>query len=916
MFMQGRRSNHSGTGFPKGTEGACYRRLHAVLSVTAILALSSFWPSEAAEPASSHSLPVLSGCEYDYPPFCTGTDDGQAEGFAVDLLRASLKAMDRGVTFRVGVWAEIKQDLAEGRIQALPLVGRTPEREEIYDFTFPYLTLRGAIVVREGTEGITSLTDLRGKGVAVMKGDNAEEFMRRANVGASLVGTATFEVALSELSQGKHDAVVMQRLLALRLMAQEGIDNLQFVGGPLDAFAQDFCFAVKEGDTALLSVLNEGLALTMADGTFRTLHTKWFADQEPLARSRLVIGSDDNYPPYEYLDENGEPTGFNVALTRAVADLLGFDVVIWAAPWAEIRQALDAGEIDAIQGMFYSLPRDRKYEFSQPHGVVHHGIVVRKDMADLPSTMADLAGKRIAVLEMSRTYEFAVQYGYGSQLTGKANEEDALRELAQGKHDCVLAGRVPTRYLIEKNGWDNLVVVGEPLLTSEYCFSVLDENRILAARFSDALVELRQNGEYQRLRREWLGVYDDERMEAREFLRYASWVLVPLFLVMVLIAVWVWTLRRQVASRTRALRESEGRFSRAMDGASEGLWDWDLRTGEVYFSPHWKAMLGYRDDEIGGSYEEWERLLHPDDLDDARRIVDAYVKGQSDKLEFEFRMHHKDGHWVDILSRGGVDERGPDGTALRMTGTHVDISHQKQLEGQLREVVSELEHSNRELEEFAYVASHDLRSPLTALDSLTDWLAEDLGNDLSPQSADHMRLIRARVSRMQKLLDDLLEYSRAGQSSASVASVDVERLVRQSAELMTGEMPITVEAADLPTIKTAATPFRQVLSNLISNAAKHHDQDACTITVTSRDAGAYWEFRVIDDGPGIPPESQETVFGMFQALRPRDEREASGMGLALVRKLVEHYGGMVYIESSGERGTGVVFTWPKRIPKE
>lgn len=258
-------------------------------------------------PLAAGNQPILAGCETDYPPFCIVDAQGRTDGFSVELFREALGSMNRTTTFRTGTWEEAKGWLERGEVQALPLVGRTPEREAIYDFTFSYMTLSGAIVVRNETMGIESLEDLRGRSVAVMKADNAEEFLRRESRGFEIRTTPTFEHALRELAEGRHDAVVIQRLVALRLLSELKLKNLRIVPRPIEEFQQDFCFAVKKGDTATLALLNEGLALAMADGTYRRLHAKWFAALELPSNRRIIIGGDHIYPPFEYLDGRGRP---------------------------------------------------------------------------------------------------------------------------------------------------------------------------------------------------------------------------------------------------------------------------------------------------------------------------------------------------------------------------------------------------------------------------------------------------------------------------------------------------------------------------------------------------------------------------------------------------------------------------------
>jgi len=145
---------------------------------------------------------VRAGCEVDYPPFCTVDEQGSARGFSVELLRVAIKAMERDVTFRTGPWAEVKGWLARGEIDALPLVGRTLEREALFDFTVPYMTMRGCIVVRQGSRDIHNLGDLRGRRVVVMDADNAEEFLLREQRNFDIISVPTFADALRMLCEG------------------------------------------------------------------------------------------------------------------------------------------------------------------------------------------------------------------------------------------------------------------------------------------------------------------------------------------------------------------------------------------------------------------------------------------------------------------------------------------------------------------------------------------------------------------------------------------------------------------------------------------------------------------------------------------------------------------------------------------
>ncbi|MCK4824342.1 transporter substrate-binding domain-containing protein, partial [bacterium] len=181
---------------------------------------------------------------------------------------------------KVDTWSTIKQELAGDKLDVLPLVGRTPERESIFDFTVPYLTLHGTIVVRKGNNKIQNAADLKGKKVGVMKGDVAEEYMLREKLSDKLVTTNNFDTALQQLNSGKLDAVVVQTLVGLQLINKLGLGDLE-TRGKLDSFRQDWSFAVTEGDKELLAELNEGLSIVIANGTYDQLRQKWLGILEP-----------------------------------------------------------------------------------------------------------------------------------------------------------------------------------------------------------------------------------------------------------------------------------------------------------------------------------------------------------------------------------------------------------------------------------------------------------------------------------------------------------------------------------------------------------------------------------------------------------------------------------------------------------
>jgi PAS domain S-box-containing protein len=246
----------------------------------------------------------------------------------------------------------------------------------------------------------------------------------------------------------------------------------------------------------------------------------------------------------------------------------------------------------------------------------------------------------------------------------------------------------------------------------------------------------------------------------------------------------------------------------------------------------------------------------------------------------------------------------------------VDITERKKSEEQIRRYAIELEKSNRELDQFAYSASHDLKAPLRAVHNLAQWLEEDAGSLLPKSSQEHLSLLRQRVARMEGLLTDLLAYSRVGRVQHEPQLVQLEQLVRDVIEFLAPPPGFHFQVAELPALWIQRPPMEQVFRNLIGNAIKHHDRSDGTIAIASEDRGDCIELFVRDDGPGIAAEYHEQVFQMFQTLKPRDEVEGSGMGLALVKKIVENQGGRIKLDSAPGHGVSLRFTWPKLAPAE
>lgn len=229
-----------------------------------------------------------------------------------------------------------------------------------------------------------------------------------------------------------------------------------------------------------------------------------------------------------------------------------------------------------------------------------------------------------------------------------------------------------------------------------------------------------------------------------------------------------------------------------------------------------------------------------------------------------------------------------------------------------QKLIAQLDESNKELDQFAYVTSHDLKAPLRGICTVSQWLEEDLADVLTDTTREQLGLLRSRVQRMEGLINGILAYSRAGRMCSKPELVAVDELLAEVIEMSVGPGGARVDVAPgMPQLHCERVPLQQVFLNLIGNAFKHARKGDPHVRVGVRDDGTSFRFSVGDDGPGIAPEFHERIWGIFQTLEPRDSVEGTGIGLSIVKKIVESKGGRVWVESREGAGATFHFTWPK-----
>jgi polar amino acid transport system substrate-binding protein len=273
-----------------------------------------------------------------------------------------------------------------------------------------------------------------------------------------------------------------------------------------------------------------------------------------ITRMYVLVGGASNHPPYEFVDENGEPSGFNVELTRAIVETMGIKAEFRMGDPEDIRRALETGELDVVMGMGRSAERDRFVDFSPPVAVAHHAIFVRSGTLEI-RTIEELRGREIIVVIGCIMHDFVLENGLSDMHVLTDSPQEALRLLASGKHDCAILGELTGRYWKRKLGLSNLETVGPLIRPSQKCFAVKAGEMLQLSRFSEGLAILKETGRYQEIYDKWLGVLEPQSISFGTIVEYLAIVLVPLLVLLVVSVFWTWSLRRTVTTRTAELKE-------------------------------------------------------------------------------------------------------------------------------------------------------------------------------------------------------------------------------------------------------------------------------------------------------------------------------------------------------------------------
>ena len=372
-----------------------------------------------------------------------------------------------------------------------------------------------------------------------------------------------------------------------------------------------------------------------------------------------------------------------------------------------------------------------------------------------------------------------------------------------------------------------------------------------------------------------------------------------------------------------ALREERQRLAWVLEATRPGIWESNLVTGEQRVDDRWAEMLGYTLQELAPiDHATWSSRVHPEDFPKAKRLREKHLNGELPFYDCDLRMQHKNGHWIWIHSKGRVHQRDAQGRPVFMSGTHLEITERiaaqeevlalnATLEQRVSERTAALERSLRDMEAISYSIAHDLRAPLRAVNGFSAVIAEEIDPPLSPVASDMFVRINIASRRMGQMLTDMLELLRVVRADLAAVPIDLEILARAVAEELAQEAPqAEIAIGPLPTVLGDATLLRQMLHNLMENALKYarHRTPPRLALHFDDSAGA---FCLRDNGMGFDMAHAGKLFGLFQRLHAGTDVPGTGVGLAIVARIIERHGGRIWAEAQPDVGATFWWTLPR-----
>lgn len=643
----------------------------------------------------------------------------------------------------------------------------------------------------------------------------------------------------------------------------------------------------------------------------------------------VIIGGDYNYPPYEFINDSGEPDGYNVELSRAIAADIGIKPIFKLGKWAQVRAWMDDGVIDMIQGMAFSLERAQIMHFSNAHTLTWRAIFVRK--GSKIKNEQDLKSASIVIQQGDIAGDYLRQIDFDGLVYEVPTQEDALKLLNQGDFDAAIVNYMMGMYIVNTAQLSHLTVLPQRIHQREYCY--VSHDLELIEEVNTALLKLSSTGVLIQIQDKWFGTLELKPLETFRPSRGFYLITIPLLILLFINTGVLWRMIVRLRRKSAELKEQLDKTEAAENELRHEYESFVQGPVIVYKIADNLRLLrvsenisewGYSAEELCQEGMDFFELIYSEDRE---RIRQQTIEQQEHAITFlHYRVLTKSGElrWVFDYSRLLPSY---DGKNHYLYGYIIDVSDQKRMEAQLLEAKERAEAANIAKGHFLANMSHEIRTPLNGIMGFLQVLMQ---MEATEQQREFYEIMLTSSRNLMKIINDILDFSKieSGKMDLIISNFNPRYLLEDIVknfrlQSQKPDLEIRTKIPDsIPNVLMGdQLRLKQILLNLIQNAVKFTESGFVEIGVdiyTISDKDVRLIFSVMDTGIGIDPKKQNDIFDNYnQADSLISSRYGgTGLGLSIVKRLVELMHGFVWVESEKGKGSCFYFILPFSLYNE
>lgn len=616
-----------------------------------------------------------------------------------------------------------------------------------------------------------------------------------------------------------------------------------------------------------------------------------FLSAEPVrdTSKTIIIRGDSHYPPYEFINEKGEMDGYNIELTKALMNELGYNYEIKLVSWGEATALLKSKQIDMLMGASFSMDRLTDYNFSLPHSYIRQTLVSPSDKK--VRSLEGIVNKQLVVQGNTLAYEMLEDASVASKLIPVDDIGEGLKLLSAGRYDVAICEENIAKYYFEKYNIRNLeyVVLGD-IKPVQYCFAVNKDETELLADINDALENLKAKGIYDEIYYKWFGPYEEKTT-----LPFVWKIVIGAVILLILVlSITITIIRRRVKKATRRIRDINSELELALNAGKVAAWSYDIEQ-KLFTNLYGETLCG-----LNGIYlTDFIKLIHQDDIPRLLKILESLSSGSIEMASIRLRYQNSEisGGYSYIESEMSVmkDEYG---SVDYLVGTEKDITQDFLYQKALEDSKKKAELSDKLKTAFLSNISHEIRTPLNSIVGFSELLAT---TEDPVEKEEYKKVIRANNEMLLSLIEDILDLSKieSGDMKLSPSLFDFVYLIydfdiRYSYKIKNPDIQFVCDNPySCCMVNLDKEKITKVINSLLSNAEKFTAKG--TINLGYKFDGSGIKVWVKDTGIGIEVDKIPLVFDRFQ--RFNDFAPGTGLGLAISKALVETMGGEIGVES-------------------